>query len=219
MCDKLIKAMYGTRDAASNWEQAYMNFMSECGFSIGKVAPCLFYHQVRQLIVEFHGDDFTNIGSEEDLDWFKSKIKESFQFKHKARLGPDGKDDKSVKILSRIITWEDGFGIKYEADQRHGDILVESMKLHTAKPVSTPGIKDSGGEGTLCHNSTEFRAIAARGNYLSQDRPDLQFVAKEICRHMANPEEEDWIKAKRLGRYIKGEPRLVQEYKFQPMPE
>ena len=36
---------------------------------------------------------------------------------------------------------------------------------------------------------------------------------------MSSPEEEDWIKAKRMGRYIKGEPRLIQEFKFQSMPD
>ena len=44
MCGKLIKAMYGTRDAASNWEQAYMKCMIKCGFSIGQVTPCLFWN-------------------------------------------------------------------------------------------------------------------------------------------------------------------------------
>ena len=36
---------------------------------------------------------------------------------------------------------------------------------------------------------------------------------------MASPNEEYWIKAKRIGRYIKGEPRLIQEFMFQKMPE
>ena len=133
--------MYGTRDAASNWEQAYTEFMIKCGFRVGRVTPCLCWHPGRQLIVEVHGDDFTNIGDEDNLDWFMSNIKETFEFKHKARLGPDIKDDKSVRVLNRIISWDDTFGIKYEADQRHGEILVESMGLQSAKGVATPGIK------------------------------------------------------------------------------
>ena len=36
---------------------------------------------------------------------------------------------------------------------------------------------------------------------------------------MASPDEEDCIKAKRIGRYIKGELRLIQEFKFQNMPD
>ena len=152
--------------------------MVKSGFKIGCVTPCLFWHPIKQLVVEVHGDDFTNIGSEEDLDWFKSNIETTFEFKHKARLGPDAHDDKSVRILNRIISWEDGVGINYEADQRHAEILVEAMNLQSSKIVSTPGIKESGGEGTLCDQGTEYRAIAARSNYLAQDRPDIQFAVK-----------------------------------------
>ena len=31
----------------------------------------------------------------------------------------------------------------------------------------------------------EFRALAARANFLSMDRPDLGFAAKECCRKMS----------------------------------
>ena len=41
---KLIKAMYGTRDAANNWEQAYTEFMIQLGFKAGRITPCLFWH-------------------------------------------------------------------------------------------------------------------------------------------------------------------------------
>ena len=36
-------------------------------------------------------------------------------------------------------------------------------------------------------DATQCRSIAARVNYLSEDRPDLQFAAKELCRMMARP--------------------------------
>ena len=64
-----------------------------------------------------------------------------------------------------------------------------------------------------------FRAVAARGNYLGQDRVDMQFAAKEISRFMSKPEEQDWRSAKRLARYLKDNKRMVIEYKFQKMPE
>ena len=37
--------------------------------------------------------------------------------------------------------------------------------------------------------ATEFRGLAARANYLSLDRPDIQFATKGICREMAKPTE------------------------------
>ena len=34
---------------------------------------------------------------------------------------------------------------------------------------------------------TRFRGVAARGNYLSFDRPDILYAIKEICREMSRP--------------------------------
>ena len=91
--------------------------------------------------MEVHGDDFTNTGDEDNLNWFLDKIKERFEVKHKARLGPDKGDDKHVRILNRIITWCDHKGVQCEADQRHAEILIETMGVKDAKAVSTPGNK------------------------------------------------------------------------------
>ena len=63
--------------------------------------------------------------------------------------------------------------------------------------------------------ATRFRAVAARANYLSADRPHIQYAVKEICRKMAKPVAGDWQKLVRLGRYLKGSPRCVLEYRWQ----
>ena len=61
--------------------------------------------------------------------------------------------------------------------------------------------------------ATEFRGLAARANYLSLDRPDIQFATKEICREMAKPTERGMLKMKRLARYLLQFPRIVLRYK------
>ena len=48
--------------------------------------------------------------------------------------------------------------------------------------------------------ATKYRAAVARGNYMSQDRSDVQYAIKELSRGMSKPIEEDWEKLKRLGR-------------------
>ena len=55
----------------------------------------------------------------------------------------------------------------------------------------------------------------ARLNYLSPDRPDIAYAVKELARAMSNPNNGDWARLKRLGRYVKGRPRLVQMYEWQ----
>ena len=99
---------------------------------------------------------------------------------------------------------------------------METGLTQDSKEVVTPGVStDDGkdtGEGV---DEKLFRALAARGNYMAQDRIDLdvQYAAKEISRFMSAPEEIDWRKVKRLGKYLKGNKRAVYVFKNQPMPE
>ena len=42
-----------------------------------------------------------------------------------------------------------------------------------------------------------FRGASARANYLAQDRFDLAFAAKELCRRMAVPRKSDLVALRR----------------------
>jgi hypothetical protein len=64
-----------------------------------------------------------------------------------------------------------------------------------------------------------FRAPEATGNYLGQDRIDMQFVAKEISRCTSEPDEQDWRSAKRLARYLMDNKSVAIECKLQRLPE
>ena len=63
--------------------------------------------------------------------------------------------------------------------------------------------------------STGFRGIAARCNYLQPDRPDIQHAVKEVCRLMSRPTQRAWDMLIRIGRYLKGKPRLVWRFDWQ----
>ena len=45
MVGKLLRSMYGARDAAQNWEAEYRSFMLDSGFQACVTSPCMFYHQ------------------------------------------------------------------------------------------------------------------------------------------------------------------------------
>ena len=93
------------QDAAQNWEVAYSQFMEKIGFRTGKASPCLFFHLGRQIRAGVYGDDFTVLTAERQLNWFKAKINETFETKRRARLGSELNDDRSVRILNRIVAW------------------------------------------------------------------------------------------------------------------
>ena len=68
MCGKLNKALQGTRDAAQCWEYEYSQFMKDIGFVRGICSPCMFHHSDRNIRSVIHGDDFTMLGYDKDLD-------------------------------------------------------------------------------------------------------------------------------------------------------
>ena len=64
-----------------------------------------------------------------------------FELKLRARVGPEEKDDKEVRILNRIVRLHSK-SILYEADPRHVEILTKSLGLQNSKSVCPPGVKD-----------------------------------------------------------------------------
>ncbi len=107
-----------------------------------------------------------------------------------------------------------------EADPRQVEKLVRDLGLVGSNPLGTPGTKptteqisqDKPHDFKKCK---PFRAVAARANYLSADRPECQYSAKEVCRWMANPTETSVAALKRLGRFLEGRRRLVYTYPWQ----
>ena len=204
--------MHGTRDAAQNWECEYVEFMEGIGFRRGQSTPCIFWHKEKGIRAVIHGDDFTLLGNEVALDWFRERIQEKFEVKFRGRLGPGNGDDKSVRILNRIVTWTEE-GIRYEADQRHVEIIIRQLGLKdNSNGLSTPGNKIDAQEGQQAlsnREASQYRGLVARANYFSQDRTDIQFAVKELGRKMSNPKQDDWLALKRLGRCLLGRTRVV----------
>merc|ERR1712026_228705 len=64
-------------------------------------------------------------------------------------------------------------------------------------------------------DSRWYRGVAARGNYLGLDRPDVAYASKEASRWMSKPREVDRRRLKRMGRYLKGFARVVQTFPWQ----
>ena len=48
-------------------------------------------------------------------------------------------------------------------------------------------------------DAKRYRELAARANYLAQDRMDIQYATKEICRGMCRPTRRDVKKLSWLG--------------------
>ncbi len=61
-------------------------------------------------------------------------------------------------------------------------------------------------------DATAFRDVAARINFLAQDRSDIQFSAKEVCRTTSSPTRGSWARLQRLARYLVSHAEVVYRY-------
>ena len=63
-----------------------------------------------------------------------------------------------------------------------------------------------------------FRSVAARLDYLSQERPDITFATMKLCSKMSRPDAQDKKNMKRLGRFLVGRPRVGCLFEWQAHP-
>jgi hypothetical protein len=222
MCGQLNSWLYGMRPAAQAWEREYTEKLSSVGFDRGRAAPTAFYNAKTQVRGVVHGDDFTFLGYEADLDRLTADMKSWYTLKVRGVLGPEAKDSKEIVILNRTVRWGHS-GISYEADEKHAAIICKELGLDmSSRGLQAPCIKETKeelddeelNEPLLREDATKFRALAARANYLAQDRLDVQFACKEMCRSMSAPTRGSWVKLKRLARYLMEHPSAVLHYRY-----
>jgi hypothetical protein len=212
-CARLRFTLYGMRVAAKNWEKAYSSTMRKCGFVQGKANVTSFYHPDKGIRVVVHGDDFIASGMEDNLKWLEARLVEAYPLKMRGILGPDPWDSKEGIILNRTIRFENDGSFVLEADSEHVPKMLKALGMQGCNTAVSPGTKEKLSEEEWLLSPREasvFRSVVARGNYLSQDRPDIRYAVKELCQKMSKPTNVDMIRLKRLCRYLAGAPRAVQ---------
>ena len=206
-CGKLIHWLYGCRPAAQDWEEHYLALLKNHGFKRLKSVPVAFVHETRDMsgVVISCGKALTRTWIGCRKCW-----KTSTRLKNRGRLGFGPNDVRKIDMLGRVIELTHA-GITWQGDPRHFDLLQEYFCMDDKTKVLTKnGYEDGPNQvelretGMSMEECKAFWMIAARFNYMAQDNPWLQFHAKEVCRNMAKPRASDFMKIKRLVRFLKG---------------
>ena len=187
-----------------------------------------------------HGDDFLAVGTRSELSVIEALLTGNYECKVQYTGLEEGME-RSVRILGQHVTYTDD-GLSYEADPVHAEISIQALGLDGARSVATPCSAESasgetGGavrarrllEDEVCRadgvedpelddeRRVIYVSITARLNYLSQDRPDIQYAVKELTRRSSSPSESDWVRLKRVGRYLIDNRRLVLRFPWAPL--
>ena len=125
MCALLRYSLYGTRDAAQNWEEELAWTPSILGLARGSACPCVWRGRIKgeDVVATVHGDDITIGGQRTAEESLIKMLSKKYEIR-KQVLGGDPDLEKSWRIVNRVIDW-DRDGITVEADQRH---VKEKMK-------------------------------------------------------------------------------------------
>ena len=222
-CGLLKRTMYGARDASAVWQRSYTSLLRKHGFVVGKAYPCTFYHAEADVRLLVHGDDFLVLADEDGHRFVDKVLSEEYEFKCDGHIGPECEKD-SMTVLNRVVSNDSQTGtVTYEADPRHAEALVRDLGLESAKAAKTPAEKKKGSDLKAMLEAQPlnaelqkaYRSHTMRAAFLAQDRPDIAEATKSLARHMKEPTEWAWADLKRLVRYLRGNPRLIYEYRPQ----
>ena len=185
------------------------------GFCPRRATEVAFYHAEREGRIVVHGDDFVVEGRQSDLEWVRNVLAAKYILKVRDILGPEQGDQKSIVVLGRDWRADE---LWWEADPRHVERILQVCGVVSGNPSVVAGVKlqeENGDEEELAgEDLTRYRSVVATANFISQDRPDVRFAVKELCREMAKPTCASWRKLKKLARYLRGQPRVVQKIKL-----
>ena len=133
--EREIQAIYGSKLSATHAQE----WVSRKGLH----PPCCLCYPELQLSCVVHGDDFTCLGIDSSLDVFEKNMTKHFDCKLKGRLGVEPGDQKSMRVLNRIVTITEN-GLEYEPDPRHAELLVRDHGLtFSDKHSVVPGQKET----------------------------------------------------------------------------
>ena len=206
---KLVKAMYGTRDAPQIWGDLVQETMTSLGMQSSMIQPSVYFHVSKKLVVVTHVDDFLCVGPEENLTWLFEGLSAKFEMT-KTIVGQGHAHE--VKYLNRFISWNNGV-FTIEGDTKHRNILMKEWGMEQCSGVDTPLTRD-GMEKVSCgelldeSEASKVRRAIARINYMALDRADLSSAARIASQYMSEPRQGTEIVVKRIIRYLQSYPRM-----------
>lgn len=231
LCLRLLRSIYGLRDANQAFEFKVKETFEQLGFIQGRFSPCVYHHASRPVIFAVHGDDYVGVGPRVFLLQFETDLGKLLIVKNRGVMGPRPSDMKTIKLLARSVTWHDASNqraehISWEGDTRHVTVLCQQLGIQEDnKGRATPADKSRFSESPpLSGNELSpeltslYKSCCMRVAFLSLDRPDIQFCSKELARAMSKPTVPALEHLKHLVRYLSSHRRLVWRYRRQALP-
>ncbi|KAK6158554.1 hypothetical protein DH2020_005868 [Rehmannia glutinosa] len=196
---KLKKVLYGLKQAPRAWYDTLSQFLTDNGFTKGKVDRTLFRIQDGEsiLLVQIYVDDIIFGSSNKELcDKFSNLMQGKFEMSMMGELmfflGLQVKQLKDGTFISQT---------KYTRDLMKKFGMEE--KSFVKIPMNTSVKMDIDADGKAV-DQTRYIALIGSLLYLTASRPDITFAVGVCARFQSAPKDSHMTLTKRILRYLKG---------------
>ena len=200
---KLLKNVYGLKDAGRTWHQHLRQGLEDRGFKAGDVDPCVFYKG--NLILVIYVDDVIAFSPDpQEISDFVDSMKQE-------------KPQKYVLEDLGDVTSYLGIQVK---KTRSGSIhltqphlinkIIQSagFERREIRPVATPAaevLKKYADSKSDTVKDFHYRSVIGQLNYLANTtRPDIAFAVHQCARFSNDPKDPHVKAVKRIVRYLHG---------------
>jgi hypothetical protein len=209
----LLKGLYGLKQSGRLWNQLLDKTLLEAGYQRSLTDSCVYFKRDGENIVligVYVDDLLITATSDEVLEAAIQKL----NVLDVKNLGP------ASKFLGMRVSQLNESGVALDQEQMIEEML-EKHGLLEANPVQVPvGNEDTdqAEPETPLTNSQEppniksFQSLVGSLLWIARStRPDIAYAVHRVTRKAHQPSLEDWKKAKKVARYLKGtkELRLV----------
>ena len=149
------------------------------GELVGTAFPAFFCSCDGDLKGLCHGDDFCVVARQKQLQTFGKVLEKRFEVKQTGHIGFGVKEPNILNRTIKIDVLNDEMTL--EADTKHVENALESMKLNGATGVDSPRVRRNEEQTAQIENSekltsvksTLYRSLVMKLAYVAQDRIDI----------------------------------------------
>jgi hypothetical protein len=195
---KLIKNLYGQKQAGRVWYMHLVKHLLQMGFTQSRFDPCVFYY--RKCIVLIYVDDTILLGpTKKEVEHIVRMLHSTFDIQDEGNMS----DYLGVKITHN----EDGT-ITLTQPQIINSILQDLRLLQPGAtgrslPALTSKILHADHNGVPFDNSFHYRSLIGKLNFLEKStRPEIAYAVHQCARFVEAPTKLHGEAVKHIGRYL-----------------
>jgi hypothetical protein len=204
---RLLKSLYGLRQASRIWQETLTAALLDIGFRQCEADTCLFYHPTKLCFISIHVDDLLILCDDPDVrQYVVTELSNAFKM---SDLG-------TVSVYLGMNFSFPKPGLATITQTTYIDKMVQRFNMADAKPARTPLpastllTKDDSPtsvEETAIMAGIPYRALVGSLLYAARGtRPEISFPVSALSRFNTAPGTAHWKHAKHVLKYLKSTP-------------